>query len=81
MTMDDYCKALDAGDESDPDTVAERLTRLLNALNDEITPYVASGAIVDDVRELKLKMIRCLRVDGWRVILKDSGRWIVIAPG
>jgi hypothetical protein len=81
MIMDNYCKALDAGDESDPDTVAERLTRLLNTLDEEITAYVASGALVDDVRELKLKMISSLRADGWKVILKNSGRWIVIAPG
>lgn len=77
-----FCRPLSAGIASSRQSVARRLSRLLNALEFEITGYVADSdsVILDRLAVLKREMLESLRAEGWRVDYLDGpNKWRVLA--
>lgn len=77
-----YCRPSCAGLASEPQAVARRLSRLMNALDFEITGYVVDGEsrILDGITALKRETLLALRAEGWRVdYLETPGKWRVLA--
>ncbi len=76
-----YCRPLAAGLHSSERAVANRLARLLNALDTEISGHVVDGRIVDGVNALRADMLVSLRAEGWGITYDDSAyRWRVRVP-
>ena len=72
----EYCKPWNAGLQSETRAVGRRLGRLLDSLADEINPNIASGPIVEELVEVRFKIIRSLTADGW-IITIPNNRYIV----
>jgi hypothetical protein len=75
----EYCTPLNVSSQSGADKVAKRLTRLLNAMSDNINSYVCEGPIVEDVSAMRYNTHRRLQIDGWRVVGSGNG-WKVSPP-
>lgn len=68
-----YCQPSEAGLASEGKAVARRLSKLLNALENEINKYVVAGAIEEDIWQFKTALLDKLRADGWRIENTDNG--------
>ena len=79
MTRKQYCEPSNCGLASTDSAVGRSIARTLDALG-KIDEWICEGSIVDDVRDLRIQMIRKLRDDGWRIRVLESGRFQVLPP-
>ena len=79
MTRKLYCEPSNCGLTSTDRAVGRSIARTLDALGG-VNEWICEGPIVDDVRDLRIQMIRKLRDDGWRVRVLESNRFQVLPP-
>ena len=72
-----YFEPWNAGLASETGAACRRLSKLLNALSDQINENIAQGEIVEVVRDTRIEMIRRLKDEGWRVWIDDNDNWQV----
>lgn len=76
-----YCEPLECGLASATPSVARRLARLVEALDNEITGHVVRGKVAEDVRRFKLALWSRLERDGWVLTYDGGDRLRVYPPG
>lgn len=75
-----YFEPWNAGLASATPAACKRLSKLLNALSDQINENIAQGEIVEVIRDTRIEMIRRLKEDGWAVTIDLRDNWHV-RPG
>lgn len=76
-----YCKPWNAGLASETSAVCKRLSRLLDALHNEVNQNIAEGAICDDLREFSFSLQTKLEAEGWTFSYDGGDKLKVREPG
>lgn len=71
-------KALGAGSDSEAAAVGKRLGAMLSAMGN-VNDNVASGTMVDEIRQFRMKIHDELQGAGWRIKATNNG-WRVLPP-
>ncbi len=75
-----YFVPANAGIPSEPANAGKRLAKLLNALDSHVTEYIGQGALIEEIREFRNRMLAQLRSEGWQITNTETRGWYVI-PG
>jgi len=75
-----YCEPWNTGLSSTDRAVAARLSRLMTALDVEITSHVVRGTISDELREFRYQLLCKLERDGWSLSYDGGSRMKVRIP-
>lgn len=79
-TAKGYCVPWNTGLSSTDRAVAARLSRLLTALDTEITSHVVQGEISNEIRDFRYQLLCKLERDGWSASYDGGNRMKVRTP-
>lgn len=75
-----YCVPWNTGLSSTDRAVCARLSRLMTALDTEITSHVVQGEIEKDIRDFRYQLMCKLERDGWSMSYDGGNRLKVRTP-
>lgn len=73
-------QAANAGIHSAPKEAAKRVAKLMNSLDNNVNEYIGSGALVEEARTFRNRILAELRRDGWRITNSEARGWRVAPP-
>lgn len=85
MSQLTYCKPQEAGLASEARAVGRRVAELLDALSSFSWSIVDEGGmdantLPNDCRMVKMSIIEKMRDEGWRIRVKENGKYSVLPP-
>lgn len=75
-----YCQPWNTGLSSTDRAVCARISRLMTALDTEITSHVVRGEIEKDIRDFRYQLMCKLEADGWSMSYDGGNRLKVRTP-
>jgi len=76
-----FCKPSNAGLQSTDRAVANRIGRLMTALDTEINSFVVQGTISDEIAAFRYQLMCKLEAEGWSMSYDGGNRLKVRPPG
>lgn len=66
-----------AGIPSEPKEAGKRVAKLLNALDSHVNEYIAEGALIEELRTFRNRILAEMRREGWQIRNTEARGWQV----